>query len=67
MQCLDARCRGSCSAGSTVRNRAKVESAIGNARALLLVRQEFESFDTDLWPFVGGKPVDHRLRRPQDV
>lgn len=50
-----------------VRNRAKIESAIGNAHALLLVRQEFETFDAYLWRFVGGKPIRHRLRKPEDV
>jgi DNA-3-methyladenine glycosylase I len=50
-----------------VRNRAKIESAIANARALLLVRQEFGSFDTYVWQFVGGKPIRNRWRRAQDV
>ena len=39
-----------------VRNRQKVASAIGNARAFLDVRQEFGSFDTYIWGFVGGCP-----------
>jgi DNA-3-methyladenine glycosylase I len=40
-----------------IRNRQKVESAVGNARALLEVRDEFGSFDTYLWNFVDGTPV----------
>lgn len=38
-----------------VRNRAKVESAVGNARAFLKVQEEFGSFDAYVWRFVGGK------------
>src|SRR3954452_11442331 len=37
-----------------VRNRLKIESAIGNARAFLDVQKEFGSFDRYAWTFVGG-------------
>ncbi|HVQ74705.1 MAG TPA: DNA-3-methyladenine glycosylase I [Candidatus Binatia bacterium] len=50
-----------------VRNRAKVAAAIGNARAFLLVQQEFGSFAAYLWPFVGGRPRRNTWRRPGDV
>jgi DNA-3-methyladenine glycosylase I len=40
-----------------IRNRAKVESTVGNARALLAVRKEFGSFDAFIWSFTGGKPL----------
>jgi DNA-3-methyladenine glycosylase I len=39
-----------------VRNRQKVKSAIGNARAFLKMRDAGESFDEFLWQFVGGAP-----------
>ncbi len=39
-----------------VRNRQKVKSAIGNARAFLKIKDAGESFDQFLWQFVGGKP-----------
>ena len=39
-----------------VRNRLKVDSAIGNAKAFLAVQKEFGSFDKYVWQFVGGKP-----------
>jgi DNA-3-methyladenine glycosylase I len=39
-----------------VRNRAKIEAAIGNARATLAVREELGSLDALLWSFVGGEP-----------
>jgi DNA-3-methyladenine glycosylase I len=50
-----------------VRNRAKIESAVSNARALLLVRQEFDTFDDYVWRFVGGKPIRDRWRRREEV
>ena len=39
-----------------VRNKLKVASAIRNARAFLAVQDEFGSFDTYLWRFIGGSP-----------
>ena len=38
-----------------VRNKQKVKSAIGNARAYLKMKEAGESFDEFLWQFVGGK------------
>jgi DNA-3-methyladenine glycosylase I len=37
-----------------IRNRMKIDAAVGNARALLKVREEFGSFDNYIWGFVGG-------------
>ncbi len=45
-----------------VRNRLKIESAISNAQAYLAVQQEFGSFDSYIWSFVGGKPLLNRWR-----
>ena len=45
-----------------VRNRLKIESAIGNARAFLEVQREFGSFDAYLWNFVGGRPLQNSRR-----
>jgi DNA-3-methyladenine glycosylase I len=39
-----------------VRNRAKIEAAVGNARAFLEVQKEFGSFDAYVWRFVDGRP-----------
>jgi DNA-3-methyladenine glycosylase I len=50
-----------------VRNRMKIESAITNARAFLKVREEFGSFDSYIWGFVGGKPLVWRRRSIRDV
>jgi DNA-3-methyladenine glycosylase I len=50
-----------------VRNRRKIESAIGNARAFLDVQEESGSFADHLWGFVGGKPVQNRWRSIDQV
>src|SRR6202040_1575088 len=43
-----------------VRNRAKIESAIKNAKAFLEVQEEFGSFDAYQWRFVDGRPIQNR-------
>ncbi len=43
-----------------VRNRLKIASTIANARAFLAIQAEFGSFDTWLWRFVEGRPIDER-------
>ncbi len=50
-----------------VRNRLKIESSVGNARAFLEVQREFGSFDAYVWRFVGGKPRVNRWKRQGDV
>jgi DNA-3-methyladenine glycosylase I len=39
-----------------VRNKLKIESTVGNAKAFLKVQKEFGSFDAYAWRFVGGEP-----------
>jgi len=45
-----------------VRNRAKIESTIKNAKAFLEVQTEFGSFDAYQWRFVDGRPLQNRWR-----
>ncbi|HUP24542.1 MAG TPA: DNA-3-methyladenine glycosylase I [Thermoanaerobaculia bacterium] len=52
---------------SIVRNRAKVRSAVGNARAFLAIKEELGSFDDYIWSFVGGRPIQNRWRRTNQV
>jgi len=42
-----------------VRNKLKVASAVGNAKAFLQVQKEFGTFDRYIWQFVGGKLEIH--------
>jgi len=46
-----------------IRNRAKVEATVRNAKAFLAVQEEFGSFDAYVWGFVGGRPIVNRWRR----
>jgi DNA-3-methyladenine glycosylase I len=50
-----------------VRNRAKVRSAVGNARAFLALAHEVGSFDGWLWSFVDGGPIQNAWRSHSDV
>ena len=44
-----------------VRNRLKIASTVGNAKAYLAVQREFGSFHAYVWSFVGGIPrANHR-------
>jgi DNA-3-methyladenine glycosylase I len=45
-----------------VRNRLKLMSAIGNAKAFLEVQREFGSFDAYIWQFVDGRTVRNAWR-----
>src|SRR5215467_6050179 len=50
-----------------VRNRAKIASAINNAKAFLDVQAEFGSFDAYQWRFVEGRPIQNRRRAVGDI
>lgn len=42
-----------------IRNRLKIASAVGNAKAFLKVVEEFGSFDLYIWGFVSGNQIDN--------
>ena len=50
-----------------VRNRLKVQAAIGNARVWLDLRESGIRFSEFLWAFSGGAPVINAWRRLEDV
>jgi DNA-3-methyladenine glycosylase I len=50
-----------------VRNRLKVRAAIGNAKAFLEVQEEFGSFNSYIWKFVGGQPQQHDLKSISEI
>jgi DNA-3-methyladenine glycosylase I len=50
-----------------VRNRAKIEAAVGNARAVLAIASEFGSFDRYLWGMTGGAPIVNAPRQPDEI
>ena len=45
-----------------VRNRLKIEGAVKNAKAFLVVQEEYGSFDEFIWQFVGGTAIVNRLK-----
>jgi DNA-3-methyladenine glycosylase I len=45
-----------------VRNRLKIQSTVGNAKAFLAVQDEFGSFDAYVWQFVGGRQRMNRWK-----
>lgn len=52
---------------SIVRNRAKIDSAVRNAKVFLEIRREYRTFDRFLWEFVGGRPVINRWRTVRKI
>ena len=49
-----------------IRNKLKVRAAITNAQAFLKVQEEFGTFDAYIWEFVGGRPIQNKLRTIAD-
>ena len=58
-----ARVRRLMNDAGIVRNRAKIEATIANARAFLVVQREHGSFDAYIWRFVDGRPVQNAWRQ----
>ena len=49
-----------------VRNKLKVNAAVTNARAFLDVQEEFDGFCNYIWEFVGGSPIQNKIRNNSD-
>lgn len=49
-----------------IRNRAKIEAAINNAKRFIEVQKEFGSFATYSWQFVKGEQIRHTIRKMSD-
>ena len=49
-----------------VRNKLKVHSAVTNAKAFLKVQEEFNGFCNYIWDFVGGSPIQNKIRKDSD-
>lgn len=50
-----------------VRNKAKVNATVSNAKVFLEIQEEFGSFDKYIWSFVGGKPINNSWEDVSDV
>lgn len=49
-----------------VRNKLKVNAAVGNAKEFMKIQEEFGSFSTYIWGFVDRKPVKNKLTNYKD-
>ena len=47
-----------------IRNRLKINAAVGNAKSFLAVQREFGSFDDYVWRFVNHKPLRRKRGQP---
>jgi DNA-3-methyladenine glycosylase I len=50
-----------------VRSRAKIEAAVGSARAYLAMRDKGEDFSAFVWSFYGGTPLQNRWASMKEV
>jgi DNA-3-methyladenine glycosylase I len=50
-----------------VRNRAKIESAIANARRVIELEETHGSFDAYVWQFVEGKTIQNARKSPREI
>jgi DNA-3-methyladenine glycosylase I len=50
-----------------VRNRLKIEAAVANARALLAVQEQFGSFASYIWGFVGGETIHNEWKTMAEI
>ena len=50
-----------------IRNRLKIDSTIGNAKATLAIQERLGSFSDYVWQFVDHQPIQHRFRSVSKV
>jgi DNA-3-methyladenine glycosylase I len=50
-----------------IRNRLKIQATINNAKQILQIQKEFDSFDKYIWRFVGGKPIKHTFMSLNEI
>lgn len=50
-----------------IRNRLKIDAAIGNAKAFLPIQNEFGSFDKYIWQFVNHTPIVNTRRSLKEI
>lgn len=52
---------------SLIRNRSKIFSVRKNAQAVQQLQKEFGSFDSYIWGFTDGQPIDHKWQEMTDI
>ena len=50
-----------------IRNKAKIKGSIQNARCFLEVQKEFGTFDSYIWQFTGGMPINNKWKSLKEL
>lgn len=50
-----------------IRNRLKILATVANAKAVLDIQKELNSFDSYIWGFVGSKPIQNKWKSMENV
>lgn len=50
-----------------IRNRAKIQASISNAKSFLAISKEFDGFANYLWSFIDGKAIVNRPKTLADI
>ena len=58
----DAKIQDLVSNEKIIRNRLKIEAAVGNAKAFLKIVEEYGSFDKFIWGYVNNTPITGRWK-----
>ncbi|MDO9548835.1 MAG: DNA-3-methyladenine glycosylase I [Candidatus Marinimicrobia bacterium] len=50
-----------------IRNKAKVNATVKNAKAFLVVQKEFGTFDRYIWQFIGNQPIVNKWETMAEI
>lgn len=50
-----------------IRNKAKIQATITNAKAFIEIQEHFGSFDEYSWNFIDGKPMINKRKSLKDI
>jgi len=50
-----------------IRNKLKIAAAVNSAKLFVAIQKEFGSFDTYVWQFVGGKPMQNHRKTGKEI
>lgn len=50
-----------------IRNRLKIQSAVTNARQFIKIQEEYGSFDSFIWSYVGNEPIHNHFNSEDEV
>lgn len=50
-----------------IRNKLKIRATVTNARAFIMVQEEFGSFSNYIWGFVNEKPIKNKLKNHKEA